>query len=194
MERPQPGGFSFLASTGRPEHDGDLQQPPTATRPRMPTSWSLTARTSGRCCSASGRRSWRSCWCRRHRLRRAHRPGWRRGVLACLQDGPRRDRVEAAERALSVRAVSGLAQGQKPGQPGDAAGAGGRLVTARRALAARHWRSFRGLQPAGREPISSRRRLHHAGRHRNFPCARYRTLLDGCPLIPPHWTRTWRCL
>jgi ATP dependent DNA ligase domain len=34
------------------------------------------------------------------------------------QDGPRRHRVEAAGRALSVGPVTGLDQGEEPGQPG----------------------------------------------------------------------------
>ena len=36
--------------------------------------------------------------------------------------------VQAADRALPVRAVTGLAQGQEPGQPSDAAGAGWTVV------------------------------------------------------------------
>jgi hypothetical protein len=38
--------------------------------------------------------------------------------------GPRRNRIETAERALQVGAVAGLAQGEKPEQPGDDPGAG----------------------------------------------------------------------
>ena len=51
-----------------------------------------------------------------------HTAGRRRHHLpAGLPHGPRGHRVEAAERALPVGAVAGLAQGQEPGQPGDGA-------------------------------------------------------------------------
>ena len=43
---------------------------------------------------------------------------WRRGVPPCLQDGPRRDRVEAARLALHVRPLPRLAQVQEPGGTG----------------------------------------------------------------------------
>src|SRR5882757_3627084 len=66
---------------------------------------------------------------RRHRVQRAHRRGWRRGVPARLQDGPGGHRVETADCALPVRAVAGLDQGQEPGQPGDAAGTRRAVVT-----------------------------------------------------------------
>jgi hypothetical protein len=43
----------------------------------------------------------------------------------------RRDRVEAARDTLPLRAVSGLGQGQEPGEPGNAARTGGCVVTHR---------------------------------------------------------------
>jgi bifunctional non-homologous end joining protein LigD len=46
-----------------------------------------------------------------------------------LQDGPGGHRLEAPDRAVPVRAVAGLDQGQEPGEPGDGAGAGGPVVT-----------------------------------------------------------------
>jgi hypothetical protein len=61
----------------------------------------------------------------------SYRRGRRRGVPSRLQAGPRRHRFQAAYRALPVRIVSGLDQGQEPGQPGDAACARGDVVTPR---------------------------------------------------------------
>jgi glucose/arabinose dehydrogenase len=46
----------------------------------------------------------------------------------CLQARPRGYRVEAADRAISIRPIQGLAQGQEPGQPGDGAAPGRELV------------------------------------------------------------------
>ena len=43
---------------------------------------------------------------------------WRERIPACLQDGPRRHRVEAARLALPLRPVEGLAQVQEPGCTG----------------------------------------------------------------------------
>jgi hypothetical protein len=47
---------------------------------------------------------------------------------ACVM-GLRGDRVKAADRALSVGPLAGLAQGEEPGQPGDDPGAGSGMVT-----------------------------------------------------------------
>jgi bifunctional non-homologous end joining protein LigD len=47
---------------------------------------------------------------------------------AGLPHGPRGHRFEAPERALSVGPVAGLDQGEEPGQPGNGAGAGSRVV------------------------------------------------------------------
>jgi hypothetical protein len=88
---------------------------------------------------------------------RSHRRGRRRGVPACLQDGPRRDRVEAADCALPVRAVAGLDQGEEPGQPGDAAGAGGDVVNKVRK------RTIRLLPSIA--SFDSRSRDYHGGDH-----------------------------
>jgi hypothetical protein len=49
---------------------------------------------------------------------RAPAVSWRRGVPPCLQDGPRRDRVEAARLALHLRPFPRLAQVQEPGSTG----------------------------------------------------------------------------
>jgi hypothetical protein len=43
-------------------------------------------------------------------------------------------RVEAAERALLIRPVTGLDQGEEPGQPSDDPGAGSGVVRRKRAL------------------------------------------------------------
>jgi hypothetical protein len=52
----------------------------------------------------------------------------RSGVPASLQDGPGGHRVEEAHRAVSIRPIARLAQGQEPGQPGDAASPRGVVV------------------------------------------------------------------
>jgi hypothetical protein len=49
-----------------------------------------------------------------HRAERAYRRGWRRDLPAGLQDGPGGHCVKAAERALSIRPVARLHQGQEP--------------------------------------------------------------------------------
>jgi hypothetical protein len=49
---------------------------------------------------------------------------------ACVM-GLRGDRVKAADRALSVGPLAGLAQGEEPGQPGDDPGAGSGVVRLR---------------------------------------------------------------
>ena len=61
----------------------------------------------------------------RGRTRRSVACRRRDRVPARLQAGSRGHRVEAAHRALPVRAVTGLDQDEEPGQPGDAAGARG---------------------------------------------------------------------
>jgi hypothetical protein len=94
------------------------------------TFWNSTAGPPG----AAARRAQGEAAGARARGHRPHRRGRRRGVPSCLQDGPGGHRLDAADFALPVRPVPGLAQGQKPGQPGDAARAGGRLVTAREAI------------------------------------------------------------
>jgi hypothetical protein len=53
----------------------------------------------------------------RDRTQRAHRCHGRAGVRAGLQDGFGGHRVEKAQRALSIRAVAGLAQDEKSGHP-----------------------------------------------------------------------------
>jgi len=83
------------------------------------------ARIFGRCHSGSARPDCRGCW-----------PAWRQGSsltstptqtgLPCSGKPARwawEDRVKAADGAISLRAFSGLDQGQEPGQPGNAAGA-----------------------------------------------------------------------
>src|SRR5262245_48692218 len=52
---------------------------------------------------------------------------WRERIPACLQDGPRRHRVEAARLALPLRPVEGLAEVQEPGSASGEAGSRGRL-------------------------------------------------------------------
>jgi ATP dependent DNA ligase domain len=47
----------------------------------------------------------------------------RAGVQAGVRNGPGGHCVQAADRAIPLRSIPGLAQGQEPGQPGDAAGA-----------------------------------------------------------------------
>ena len=54
--------------------------------------------------------------------------GRRDDLPAGLPHGPGGHRVEAAERALPVGPVAGLAQGEEPGQPGDGATSRGPLV------------------------------------------------------------------
>jgi len=66
----------------------------------------------------------------RDRTQRAHRRRRRQGVPARMQAWLRGHRVEAAERALPIGAIAGLAQGEEPGQPGDGAGACGAEVMA----------------------------------------------------------------
>jgi ATP-dependent DNA ligase len=55
----------------------------------------------------------------RHRSQPAYRRGRRCDLPAGMPDGPGGHRVEAAERALPVGPLAGLAQDQEPGQPGD---------------------------------------------------------------------------
>jgi hypothetical protein len=55
----------------------------------------------------------------RHRPQHPHSRRRRHDLPAGLPHGSRGHRVETIERALPVRSVSGLAQGQEPGQPGD---------------------------------------------------------------------------
>jgi hypothetical protein len=50
------------------------------------------------------------------------------------------------QKYLPVRPVTGLDQGQKPGKPGDAAGARGNVVATRTAL---DWRSTQRIVPEG---------------------------------------------
>ena len=53
----------------------------------------------------------------RDRAQRTHRRGRRHDLPPSLRHGPRGHCVKAAERALSVGTLAGLAQGQEPGQP-----------------------------------------------------------------------------
>jgi hypothetical protein len=59
--------------------------------------------------------------------------------------GVRGHRVKTAQRALPVRGIARLAQGEEPGQSCDAAGAGGDVVAAPRPIHMRPAFNFRGL-------------------------------------------------
>jgi hypothetical protein len=101
-------------------------------------SWSSTARICGRCRWSIARQSWRGCLQGRPSASCSARTPTRGRdrVPPCLQAWTRGHRVETAQRAVSVRTVTGLAQDEEPGQPSDAAGAGGDVVTPR--IAGRH--------------------------------------------------------
>jgi hypothetical protein len=54
---------------------------------------------------------------RRHRPKRAHSGRRRDDLPPSLPHGPGGHRLEAAERALPVGTIAGLAEDQEPGQP-----------------------------------------------------------------------------
>ena len=62
--------------------------------------------------------------------KRAHRGGRSDRVRSCLQDGPRRHRVQAHGLALPLEPLGGLAPEQEPGLRCSEGRAGGRLATA----------------------------------------------------------------
>jgi hypothetical protein len=98
-------------------------------------------RTCGRGPWANARRGWRSFWVARPAPSSTTSTPTRTAppCSGTPANGFEGHRVEAAGGALPIRAVSGLDQGQEPGQPGDAAASVGAMVNDRRSPAP--WRA-----------------------------------------------------
>ena len=116
----------------------------------------LDGSITGRSRSARARIGWRGCWPALPAGR-----GRRRGVPARLQDGPRRHRLKTTDRAVPVRSVPRLDQGQEPGQPGDGETSGGAMVALPDSGDTAAWACGRGAwtlpsMPSGRLPMPPR--------------------------------------
>jgi hypothetical protein len=78
-----------------------------------------------------------------------HRRGWRHHLPAGLRHGSGGHRVEAADRALQVGPIAGLAQGEEPGKPRHDPSAGSRMVRNPSRVLCRYpgWGPVSGAQP-----------------------------------------------